>query len=266
MDLPLCLISMSPFLTLTRIPIPEDDRAILAKVSHVSDFFSPFYVLVVYAPASQPTARHTFFSDLLSFPILHRPDILERLFIAGDFNLSFHIPRSLRSLSPLCQEYFSTHFIDCHTHPDHNPLPTFRRNDTIISTIDYIFAPKSFSSSINAASINFVSPSWTDHALLSTTFRFGLSPHGKGLYRTNPLLVNNPTFVSTLTDTLTTLYPTLSSSSQDNWETVKNSVIRTCKRFSGRHVPWRTKQLKKLQSKRHHFLHSSPPPAIRQLV
>ncbi|KAI9012583.1 hypothetical protein CLU79DRAFT_681216, partial [Phycomyces nitens] len=43
-------------------------------------------------------------------------------------------------------------------------------------------------------------------------------------------------------------------------------VIRTCKRFSGRHVPWRTKQLKKLQSKRHHFLHSSPPPAIRQLV
>ncbi|KAI9027102.1 hypothetical protein CLU79DRAFT_698134, partial [Phycomyces nitens] len=39
------IVSMNPQLTLTRIPIPEDDRAILAKVSHVSAFFPPFYVL-----------------------------------------------------------------------------------------------------------------------------------------------------------------------------------------------------------------------------
>ncbi|KAI9012138.1 hypothetical protein CLU79DRAFT_431432 [Phycomyces nitens] len=129
-----------------------------------------------------------------------------------------------------------------------------------------MLAPSYFSSSILAPSIDFVSPSWTDHALLTTTVRFGCSPHGKGLYPANPLLVKNPDFVYSLHDVLSTLHPTLSLSPQENFELFKKTVIRTCKLFSGRHAPWRTKQLKKLQSKRNHFLGNSPPPAIRQLV
>ncbi|KAI9032552.1 hypothetical protein CLU79DRAFT_678246, partial [Phycomyces nitens] len=105
------LVSLSPLLSLERIPIPEDDRAILAKVTHVSSSFDPFYVLVLYAPAT-PAARHAFYTDLHSFSALHNPTIRDRLFILGDFNFSFLQPTSLRTAPVSWQQYLGSFFVN----------------------------------------------------------------------------------------------------------------------------------------------------------
>ncbi|KAI9315584.1 hypothetical protein BX666DRAFT_1837758, partial [Dichotomocladium elegans] len=84
------LVALSSSYTLTRIPIPEADRALLTRVDHTAGRCDAFFVLVLYAPASSPSARHRFFSDLLTFlPFSGNESILDRLIIAGDFNYDY---------------------------------------------------------------------------------------------------------------------------------------------------------------------------------
>ncbi|KAL0073835.1 hypothetical protein J3Q64DRAFT_1704736 [Phycomyces blakesleeanus] len=51
----------------TEILIPEEKRALLAQISYTSHVFISFYVPAAYSSARNYTARHTFFTDFLSF-------------------------------------------------------------------------------------------------------------------------------------------------------------------------------------------------------
>ena len=83
------LVSLSPLLNLTRIPIPEDDRSVFAQVSHTSNHFMPFYILVIYAPAGSAPLRRAFFTDLFAHaPFSDSHDRYSRLLLLGDFNFS----------------------------------------------------------------------------------------------------------------------------------------------------------------------------------
>ncbi|KAI9032553.1 hypothetical protein CLU79DRAFT_693261, partial [Phycomyces nitens] len=120
------------------------------------------------------------------------------------------------------------------------------------------------SSSITNHDVQFISPLWTDHALLQTTISLGISEKGRGLWRAHPALASNPVFLSALNSSLTRLFPLLSlDDPQCQWEKVKATMIKTAKKFSGRYVAYRTKLLKSLQSKRSRFLRSKPILAAR---
>ncbi|KAL0074650.1 hypothetical protein J3Q64DRAFT_1880740 [Phycomyces blakesleeanus] len=227
------LVTLSPLLSLERIPIPEDDRAILAKVIHTSSSVDPFYVPVVYAPTS-PAARSAFYFDLQSFAILNNPTIQNRLFILSDFNFSFLNPTSLRMAPLPWQYYLGSYFVNCHTSLDSKPLSTFSRSSST-TTIDYIFVPYSMSSSIVNHDVQFISPLWTDHALLQATICLGTSDKGHGLWRTHPSLASNPAFLSALDSALTRLFSLLPpDDTQHQWEVVKATMIRTAKKFAAR--------------------------------
>ncbi|KAI9003752.1 hypothetical protein CLU79DRAFT_714308, partial [Phycomyces nitens] len=205
---------------------------ILAKVTHVSSSFDPFYVLVLYAPAT-PAARHAFYTDLHSFSALHNLTIWDQLFIFGDFNFSFLQPTSLRTAPVSWQQYLGSFFVNCETSLDSTPLPTFSRRSST-STIDYIFAPYSMSSSITNHDVQFISPLWTDHALLQTTISLGISEKGRGLWHAHLALASNPAFLSALNSSLTCLFPLFSlDDPQCQWEKVKATMIKTAKKFSG---------------------------------
>ncbi|KAG1035825.1 hypothetical protein G6F43_013167 [Rhizopus delemar] len=138
------LLCFDPQYTLTRIPLPEDARCILAKVTHINDQMAPFYILVVYAPASSPRDRLEFFDSLLSYRQLAPYDsdsCVNRMIIAGDFNYSLSSPSSTNRTSPPPRWL---HFLQCHFQNvmvDLRSLdtPTFRRGPCTQSTIDFIY-------------------------------------------------------------------------------------------------------------------------------
>ncbi|KAG0789707.1 hypothetical protein G6F16_008397 [Rhizopus arrhizus] len=124
--------------------IPDNDRAILTRVEHPHGAFLPFYVLVLYAPASSGKLRQKFFGGI--YDILHQSTIdvdLDRLFIMGDFNYSYQRRNLFSQTSMQWVSFLETLFSNALTKDDLHELPTFRRNDDIFSTIDYIFVSDS---------------------------------------------------------------------------------------------------------------------------
>ncbi|KAG1392516.1 hypothetical protein G6F58_012493 [Rhizopus delemar] len=124
--------------------IPDNDRAILTRVEHPHGAFLSFYVLVLYAPASSGKLRQKFFGGI--YDILHQSTIdvdLDRLFIMGDFNYSYQRRNFFSQTSMQWISFLETLFSNALTKDDLHELPTFRRNDDIFSTIDYIFVSDS---------------------------------------------------------------------------------------------------------------------------
>ncbi|KAG0809084.1 hypothetical protein G6F20_009055 [Rhizopus arrhizus] len=83
------IVSFSPSFVFSTNLTPENDRTLLTKVTHPHNAFVPFYVLVVYAPATSDQHRSQFFNQL--FDVLHPPNLdinLNRLMI------SLGVPRS----------------------------------------------------------------------------------------------------------------------------------------------------------------------------
>ncbi|KAL0080417.1 hypothetical protein J3Q64DRAFT_1612896, partial [Phycomyces blakesleeanus] len=182
----------------------------------------------------------------------------DRLFILGDFNFSFLNPTSLCTASLPWQHYLGSYFVNCHTSLDSTLLPTFSRSSSTTTT-DYIFAPYSMSSSIINCNVQFISPLWTDHALLQATICLGTSNKECGLWWAHPSLTSNPAFLSALDSALPCLFPLLPpDDSQRQWEVVKATMIRTTKKVGGCYTTYRIKLLKSLQSKRSWFLQSKP--------
>ncbi|ORZ07448.1 Endonuclease/exonuclease/phosphatase, partial [Absidia repens] len=202
------LISFSPDYHLTLINFMEDPRILAASVSHPSNMFPPFQILVLYAPASSPTLRRTFFHTLTT--ALQSPDCpltLDNLIILGDFNFSLIRPN--RTLSGLDDwlSFLSHHCLNClHIKGENHLLPTFCRPNITPTTIDHIFASHSLASTVIASSVEFLSSTWTDHALLTTTFNIqSRYPIGPGTWRANPLFLHHSLFKSTLDTHLTHL-------------------------------------------------------------
>ncbi|KAG1244332.1 hypothetical protein G6F65_021867 [Rhizopus arrhizus] len=73
-------------------------------------------------------------------------------------------------------------------------MPTFRRNESIFSTTDYVFISQAWCSAVMASNLHKLNASWTDHSMLSVTCCVGTSPSGPGLWRGNPILARKSAF------------------------------------------------------------------------
>ncbi|KAL0087483.1 hypothetical protein J3Q64DRAFT_1482269 [Phycomyces blakesleeanus] len=232
----------------------------------MSSSFDPFFILVVYETAS-PAARATFYSDLQSFAILNNPIIQDRLFILGDFNFSFLKPTSLCTAPLSWQHYLGSYFVNCHTSLDPTLLPIFSRSSST-TTIDCMFAAYSMSLSIVNHDIQFISPLWTDHALLQTTICLGTSDKRRGLGVLTLLLPQTPTFFL--------LSIPLSIASFLSFPIMIHNASRKSSKLLRLGPPrnlvdailhiGEKKLLKSLQSKWSQFLQSKPILAVRLLL
>lgn len=271
------LVSYSQDYVLTHItpewlqPVSPDftDRILLSRVHHPHDFYAPFYILNIYAPAKTTANRRHFFdmiTDLITTG--HHIIDLDRLIIMGDFNYSYlrsqlHVNTSRRWIALLEDSFYN-----CMKLHDRQELPTYSRNHTIPSTIDYIFASTSMGMRLTDNSLNILRPDWSDHSMLSISLNLGRSPCGPGLWRANPLFVKNAIYRDQLTAVVDQFFANDHSTvdPQEQWDLLKLACQQYTQRFGRRYTPWRQKTLQRLQRKRHRFLSGKPSSAFRQHI
>ncbi|EIE78403.1 hypothetical protein RO3G_03107 [Rhizopus delemar RA 99-880] len=183
----------------------------------------------------------------------------------GDFNYSYQRRNLFSQTSMQWVSFLENLFFNALTKDDLHALPTFRRNDDLFSTIDYIFVSESLRTQIHDSSLQKLDASWTDHSLLSTTCCIGTDATGPGLWRANPILARQPAYQQLLQEKLTLILSQLPSgwSSQAKWDYVKAQVKVVTRNYAVDYTNWRTKALRKLQSDRNKFLRSKPPVATR---
>ena len=224
----------------------KDQRAIYAEISHAQNLFPPSMLITIYAPA-QARERRIFFTELLTLPPFNQPDSLphSRVLITGDFNYDHHQARQTPYIDTNRSNPLYVHFQDCINLPHSLALPTFRRNESF-STIDYILATTNLHSSILSSNVEFLNTAWTDHALISVSFRFGCDKHGPGLWRANPTLATNEFFHRTLAATLTKLCTSMdhSLSPQAKWEAIKAETKVIARQVGRRQATWRENSCK----------------------
>jgi endonuclease/exonuclease/phosphatase family metal-dependent hydrolase len=142
---------------------------------------------------------------------------LTRLIISGDFNYDYqrdiisgtghHAKTNLEWVSFLQESFYN-----CMLHNDPDTIPTFQRNADITSCIDCIYAGSMLQHSVTDASIEYIQPMWSDHAMLSVSFNLSKSKVGPDLWRANPAYINNPQFRKKLSLKLQYLMDTMPSS------------------------------------------------------
>jgi exonuclease III len=266
------IVSINKDIMLQRQELPDDinGRLILAKVTHSMDYFTPFYILNIYGPATNThAAKHPFYNQLSQIPILSQPDIRENMFIMGDLNYAYTKPYQMAMVADSWLEHIHSHFTDCITDPFQQPVPTCFSASGPPSTIDYIYVSSNMARQTSRCLVKHVSRTWTDHELLSVDFQIGITPTGKGVWRFNPILLNNPDFCSTLKDALLTLHTSLDTYGdvQQQWDIVKEKIRTVAKRFATKHISWRTKRLSKLQKLRNNISRDpETPPDLRKLL
>jgi hypothetical protein len=84
------LLSFSSNYQLSSNLIPSNPRIILSKISHPQNFYVPFHVLVVYAPASTDKDRRELFNSVLDALNTVSNVDPHRIIILGDLNYSYH--------------------------------------------------------------------------------------------------------------------------------------------------------------------------------
>ncbi|KAG1046594.1 hypothetical protein G6F43_010926 [Rhizopus delemar] len=246
------IVSLSPSFVFSTDLTPENDRIILTNVTYPHNTFAPFYVLVVYAPATSGQRRSQLFDQL--FDLLHSPTLdinLDRLVITGDFNYSYKCPHLSSQTSLQWVSFLDDNFYNALRKDDLHELPTFQRNDNIFSTIDYIFVSQSWCSKVTESNIHKLDASWSDHSLLSITCCIGSSPSGPGLWRGNPLLARNSAYQQYLRQDLEDIIPKLPSgwSAAKSWDHIKRQVKKITRAFAVDYTNWRTKTIRKLYKK-----------------
>ena len=256
------LVSFSPMLHLSDDLLPDMDRVILSEVSSPNQLFLPFYVVVIYAPTNSARERREFFSTL--YTTLQSPTLalnFDRLLCMGDFNYSYLRPNLSTATSLEWVSSLDTYCFNALQAFDLHELPTFRRNDSITSTIDYIFASHSFRNVLVDANLHLINPSWTDHSLLSVRMALAAAPTGPGLWRANPRLLQNPAYQQRLIDVIPLLLAEATSkfvTPQDQWDFFKKALKRVTKCFGVNRAKDHKTRLRGLQSQRNHLLRSQP--------
>ncbi|KAG1508517.1 hypothetical protein G6F47_008389 [Rhizopus delemar] len=264
------LLCFDPQYTLTGIPLPEDAHCILAKITHINDQMAPFYILVVYAPASLPRDKFEFFDFLLSYRQLSPYDsdsCVNRMIIAGDFNYSLPSPSSINRAPPpprwlhFPQYHFQNVMVDLRS----LDTPTFRRGPYTQSTIDFIYVDMSVN--YVDANVEFLNASGTDHTLLQVTLKADfLFDTGPGIWRANSLYVDIKEYRQQLATILNALYDKeiehSSSTPQELWDLVKSRVQLFTRRFRRKLVDWRKQQIVALQKKNQRILRGSLPTPL----
>ena len=148
---------------------------------------------------------------------------------------------------------------------DNSNIPTFRRNDEIYSTTDYIFISNQMRPMLKSTDIHRLHSSWTDHQLLSLSINLGQTPTGFGLWRANPILAQQKAYRVQLKQRLTGIISSLPNqmTAQEQWDYVKSEIRLFTQRYAVDYTNWRKMSIKVLQRKRNAFLRSQPPIAIR---
>ncbi|KAI8372465.1 Endonuclease/exonuclease/phosphatase, partial [Blakeslea trispora] len=245
--------------------VASDARFILAAVGNTNNPTSPLmHILNIYAPATRQ-ARLAFFRDLASnlslMSFLH--SLTAPIIIVGDFNYDLHQQNTIDSS---WSNLLSGAFHDCF---DHMRLPTFVSTTGSRSLLDYIFCSSTFSDNVVSMSHSFVNYSWTDHALLSISYRISCETMGKGSWKGNPFLAKLPSYREGLTSHIQNyvqserlLDPHQQRSTQTIWDQLKAQVKQYTRSFQLDRLNWQKKSLKRLQSKRNRILRDYKNTAV----
>ncbi|KAG0946801.1 hypothetical protein G6F57_007808 [Rhizopus arrhizus] len=115
--------------------------------------------------------------------------------ILGDFNYSYRHLNLSAQTSLKWVSYLEESFYNVMQSGDNSNIPTFRRNDEIYSTIDYIFISNQMCPMLKSTDIHRLHSSWTDHQLLSLSINLGQNPTGFSLWRANPILAQQKEYL-----------------------------------------------------------------------
>ncbi|CAO0798585.1 unnamed protein product [Mucor circinelloides] len=244
--------------------ISDDDRIIFAKFTLPAEpDLLPLYVLNLYAPADSPPQSRTVFYNQLMVDYIKSVDsygdILERLILAGDFNFQYDLrfpDNEPRKRPSAFVAFTDTFFHDCNNNysdPLFETLPTFRRGKAI-KTLDYIMVGRQLKDSYFDNDIEYIAPTWTDHALLTIKMRLHLTNTGKGLWRANPNLAHYKSYVKKIKAGISHFMQHIlvesTDSSQIKCDRLKGYVRKLTKAYCSNRASWRRERLKQLQSSR----------------
>ena len=258
------IVNLHPALDMKVLKQAFDGRLILASVT-MPDMpsFHPIYILNLYAPVSTDAIRNEFFQNMVSALYgleFEFPDLLNYLFIGGNFNYCFdqnsnhHTRRGAQPHGLL--QLFGSRLVDCLNDPASSEpyYPTFKSTQAVHTCTDYMFASPLIRRNTIDGAVLYLNRRWTDHALLSIQYSVGLSLLGKGLWRANPNLVRifsyihkiNPGIESYATRHLaaTTFSP------QQHWDRLKKLVAKLTRNFCRFRSHWRDDRIRVLQSER----------------
>ncbi|KAI9243160.1 hypothetical protein EDC94DRAFT_671391, partial [Helicostylum pulchrum] len=108
------IISPNENITITKIDTPiSNERILFAKITHSQQYFEPFFVLNLYAPAGSGQVKTIFFQKLLDYRPLFNLDIIHRLFIMGDFNYSYSRQTQMCCIPEPWLTFLQGNFTDC---------------------------------------------------------------------------------------------------------------------------------------------------------
>ncbi|KAI8373809.1 Endonuclease/exonuclease/phosphatase, partial [Blakeslea trispora] len=259
------IVSLQQSLIVTEhssITEPEG-RFIYAQLfSHIDPTTPILSILNIYAPANH--SRKAFYqrvSDNQDLMSDLRDDRLPT-FILGDFN--FDVSQH-STITNQWLQLLDLHYCDCFME---EPRVTYHSAGRR-TRIDFLFCSTRHHHSIKAFSQQFISPTWTDHDLLAVTFQPSAERKGSGLWKGSPFLDRIPAFRTGLTEhvirSLTDqglLGVDCTTSAQDIWESTKREAQLFAKSFQNETNKWRTKTLKKFQSKRNRILRDYKHTAI----
>ncbi|CAO3694762.1 unnamed protein product [Rhizopus stolonifer] len=197
---------------------------ISTTVSHISNYFTPITVTVIYAPATRQD-RLVFFRDLTTN--LHPFFQLDPTnhIVLGDWNYSYAIsPVQLSGRTPYeWLQFVSKSFVDCLTSPGDTHANTFHRG-TGSSCLDYIFVSTDLAP-FKASSSKFNLP-----------LKDSVPQTGPGLWRAHPSLTRDGSFCTLLVSNIESLFCQFSSemTAQCKWERIKEKTKDTALRYSRR--------------------------------
>ncbi|KAG2199307.1 hypothetical protein INT47_012941 [Mucor saturninus] len=162
----------------------------ICTITHVQRTFDPLTVVTIYAPA-QLAERQQFFSGIIEMPFLRSSDNISPV------DLPSSTPRlpTRTIITVRWNQELQANFRNCLDSATISP--TFRRGQQM-STIDYIYSTTDLFSDKIKSNVEFISPTWTDHALLTFSFKCSFTHLGKGLWRANPALASNPKFLDSM--------------------------------------------------------------------
>ena len=240
------IICLNTSLTLENGSISMDERVITASVMDQSGSLL-CHLTTVYAPA-QRSERLIFYDSFHSLPMFP-PVASDPWILLGDFNMDMSTvtPNTASSLR-LWLDWVLLRFNNCFA----SSAPTFVRGETR-STIDYVFGHPSLGPRIINCNQTYLPSSWTDHVLLSIDLVPSRMDIGPGSWRFNPLLLDDPSFVSLLEATVnelssSSLFLCLPTCSQ--WESMKTALKYCAQSYSRSSKAKLQAQIGELQKKR----------------
>lgn len=148
---------------------------------------------------------------------------------------------------------------------DLHESPTFRRDNTIYSTIDYIFVGNALRNQVQESNIHKLDPAWADHSMFSIKLTIGTAVTGHELWGANPIFLRNPQYQHYLQKQLYNIVLDVPSvcNPQTTWDRIKTKVKTITRNFAIKYTDWWKTTIRQLQGDRNRFLRSKPPRDIK---